>query len=66
MNIPLNINNQSSVPVKVSTSIVATPIFNSVTVDDHVSTTKNDVDIPTKIVVNIPKKLMSTYLKMKM
>ena len=56
MNIPLKINNQSSVPDNVSTKIVATPIFNSVTVNDHVSTSNNDVSIPTKINVNIPKK----------
>ena len=67
MNIPFNNNNQESVPDKVHLNKVTTRNFNSVTVDDHVSTTNNDVSIPTKIKnVDIPKKIMSTYLKMKM
>ena len=49
MNIPSNNNNQASVPVKVHLNKESNQIFNSDTVNDHVSTTNNDIDIPTKI-----------------
>ena len=53
MHIPFNNNNQASVPDKVPLNKVATPIFNTVTVN---ATTNNDVDISTKINVDIPPK----------
>ena len=49
VNIPSNNNNQVSVPVKVHLNKESNQIFNSDTVNDHVSTTNNDIDIPTKI-----------------
>ena len=61
LNIPSNNNNQSSVSDKVPLNKVATPIFNTVTVN---ATTNNDVRLRTKINVDIPKK-RSTYLIMK-
>ena len=61
MDIPSNNNNQASVTDKVPLNKVATPIFNIVTVN---ATTNNDIGIPTKINVDIPKK-KSTYLMMK-
>ena len=48
MNITSNNNNQLSVSVKIHLNKESTQIFNSVTVIDHVSTTNNDVSIPTK------------------
>ena len=58
MNILFNNNNQASVSDEVSLNKVTTRIFNSVTVDDHVSTSNNDVSIPIKIKdVDIPKKV---------
>ena len=58
VNIPSNNNNQASVPVKVHLNKESNQIFNSDTVNDHVSTTNNDVGIPTKIKdVDIPKNI---------
>ena len=53
VNILSNNNNQLSVSVKVSLNKVVNPIFSAVTVN---ATTNNDVSIPTKINVDIPKK----------
>ena len=49
VNIPSNNNNPASVPVKVLLNKESNQIFNSDTVNDHVSTTNNDIDISTKI-----------------
>ena len=57
MNVPSNNNNQTSVPDKVSLNKVATPIFNTVTVN---TTSNIDGGIPTKINVDIPKKSQHT------
>ena len=58
MNIPSNNNNQASVPVKIHLNKESNQIFNNDTVNEHVSTTNNDVGIPSKIkYVNIPRNI---------
>ena len=58
MNIPSNNNNQASVPVKIHLNKESNQIFNNDTVNEHVSTTNNDIDIPSKINdADIPKNI---------
>ena len=57
VNILSNNNNQASVPVKIHLNKESNQIFNSDTANENLSTTNNDIDIPTKIKdVDIPQK----------
>ena len=55
MDIPSRNNNQSSVHDKFYRNKVFNQLFNSDTVNDHVSTINKDVSIPQKKDVDIPK-----------
>ena len=58
VNIASNNNNQLSVPVKVHLNKESNQIFNSDTVNEHMSTSNNDIDILSKIKdINIPRNI---------